>query len=196
MKQPPILETDRLRLRPLSLDDVSDVQRIAGRRELADTTISIPHPLSEGQAREWISRQAETVALGKGMCFGAELKTNRLLIGAAGLRDIDEVHRQAELGFWVAVEWWGRGFGTEMGLAVVAYAFRQLDLNRVYGHYMVRNPASGRVLEKVGMRQEGVMRQRVQKWGVFEDVVLMAILQEDWRGRIGAEKPGIAPGGA
>ena len=45
---------------------------------------------------------------------------------------------------------------------------------------MVRNPASGRVLEKIGMKREGLLRQRVRKWGVFEDVVLLAILREEW----------------
>jgi ribosomal-protein-alanine N-acetyltransferase len=56
----------------------------------------------------------------------------------------------------------------------------QLGLNRIYAHHMVRNPASGRVLAKVGMKPEGLLRQRVRKWGVFEDVVLLALLREEW----------------
>jgi RimJ/RimL family protein N-acetyltransferase len=84
------------------------------------------------------------------------------------------------MGFWIGVPSWGRGYATEVARRVVGYAFEELKLNRVYAHHMVRNPASGRVLEKVGMRREGLLRQRVRKWGVFEDVVLLAILHDDW----------------
>jgi [ribosomal protein S5]-alanine N-acetyltransferase len=63
---------------------------------------------------------------------------------------------------------------------LVRYGFEHLNLNRIHAHHMVRNRASGRVLQKVGMKQEGVLRQRVRKWGVFEDVVALAILREDW----------------
>ena len=102
-----------------------------------------------------------------------------------GLREIDTEHSQAEMGFWIEVESWGKGYATEAARAVVRSAFDQLKLNRVYAHHMVRNPASGRVMEKVGMKREGLLRQRVRKWGVFEDVVLLAILHDDWRQTIG-----------
>ena len=113
--------------------------------------------------------------------MGITTRADRQLIGAAGLREIETEHCQAELGFWVGVEWWGNGYATEAARAVIGYGFRELQLNRIHAHYMVRNPASGRVLEKLGMRREGRLRQRVRKWGVFEDVILMAILRDDWR---------------
>src|SRR5208283_1719344 len=81
----------------------------------------------------------------------------------------------------IGVPFWGKGYSTEAARRVVRYAFEDLNLNRVYAHHMVRNPASGRVLEKIGMKREGLLRQRVRKWGVFEDVVWLAILQDDWR---------------
>jgi RimJ/RimL family protein N-acetyltransferase len=55
-----------------------------------------------------------------------------------------------------------------------------MGINRVHAYHMLRNPASGRVLARLGFREEGVLRQRVRKWGVFEDVVLQALLKEDW----------------
>jgi RimJ/RimL family protein N-acetyltransferase len=55
-----------------------------------------------------------------------------------------------------------------------------MDLNRVYAHHMLRNPSSGRVLEKAGFQHEGILRQRVRKWGVYEDVAILAILKADW----------------
>jgi [ribosomal protein S5]-alanine N-acetyltransferase len=108
------------------------------------------------------------------------LRPGGSLIGAMGLRDIDTEHSLAEMGFWIGLDWWGQGYATEAGRAVLQFGFEQLNLNRVHAHHMVRNPASGRVLEKIGMRQEGLLRQRVKKWGVFEDVVLMATLRSEW----------------
>ena len=177
MTEQPRLQTERLVLRPLTPHDAPTLSRLAGRREIADTTISIPHPYSEEQARQWIAGNVDLFARGKFVVFGMELKRERTLAGTIGLREIDSEHSQAELGFWVAVGCWGRGYATEAAGAVVSFGFDQLGLNRIYAHHMVRNPASGGVLAKIGMKQEGLLRQRVRKWGVFEDVVLMAVLR-------------------
>ncbi len=177
---PPILETERLLLRPLMLHDTPAVQQLAGRREIADTTISIPHPYSEQQAWQWIAGLTDLFVRGKAVVFGLQLKREDRLVGTIGLRDIDAEHLQAELGFWVGVEYWRQGYATEAARAMVAFGFRELGLNRIYACHMVRNPASGRVLAKIGMKHEGLLRQRVRKWGVFEDVVLLAILRQEW----------------
>lgn len=175
------LDTERLVLRALRPDDAPTVARLAGRREIADTTISIPHPYSVEQAQEWIASHGGHQDPNQGIAVGITIKADNRLIGVVGLREIDREHSQAEMGFWIGVEWWGRGYAAEAARAVVAYAFEELKLNRVYAHHMVRNPASGRVLEKIRMKQEGLLRQRVRKWGIFEDVVLMAIIQDAWR---------------
>lgn len=176
----PKLATTRLVLRPLNLADVPTVQRLAGRREIAATTLSIPHPYSEQQAEDWITAQTDACAQGKGVVFAIESVQEKQLIGTMGLRDIDGEHCRAEMGFWIGMEWWGRGYATEAAWAVIRYGFESLGLNRIYAHHMVRNPASGRVLEKIGMTKEGLLRQPLRKWGVFEDVVLWAILRQDW----------------
>lgn len=74
---------------------------------------------------------------------------------------------------------WGQGFATEAARAVVRHGFETLGLNRIYAHHMTRNLSSGRVLERIGMRREGLLRQRVLKWGRFEDVVIYAVLRGD-----------------
>jgi ribosomal-protein-alanine N-acetyltransferase len=176
--QPTTIETPRLVLRPLVPGDAPAIARLAGRREIADTTISIPHPCAEPQAREWILART-TQSGGKEMAFAITLKRDGGLVGTVGLREIDPEHAQAEMGFWIGVEWWGQGYATEAARAVVGFAFDTLKLNRVCAHHMVRNAASGRVLEKVGLKPEGLLRQRVRKWGVFEDVRICAILRAD-----------------
>jgi RimJ/RimL family protein N-acetyltransferase len=180
MIQQTTLETERLLLRPLTPDDAATVARLAGSREIAHSTISIPHPYSEEQAREWIAAVTGKSGAGKAAVFGVVSREDAGLIGAVGVREIDAEHSQAEMGFWIGVPSWGKGYATEAARRVVRYAFEELKLNRIYAHHMVRNPASGRVLEKVGMRREGLLRQRVREWGVFEDAVLLAILHDDW----------------
>ena len=178
--QQPTLQTARLVLRPLTPQDAPSLSHLAGRREIADTTISIPHPYSQEQAQQWIAETADLFAKGKSAVFAMEPKSKGMLAGTIGLRDINAEHLQAELGFWVAVECWQQGYATEAARAVIGFGFEQLGLNRIYAHHMVRNPASGRVLTKIGMQQEGLLRQCVRKWGVFEDVVLLAVLRQEW----------------
>jgi [ribosomal protein S5]-alanine N-acetyltransferase len=179
----PTLEATRLILRPCTLDDAPTVARLAGRREIADTTITIPHPYSEQQAKDWVARNIEDWNQGKEAVFAIVTKQDRQLVGAMGLRDIDREHSQAEMSIWVGVDWWGQGYATEASRALLQFGFETLKLNRIYAHHMLRNPASGRVLEKAGMKQEGMLRERVRKWGVFEDVVLLAVIKKDWAKR-------------
>jgi RimJ/RimL family protein N-acetyltransferase len=176
----PLLETTRLILRQPTGDDVFAIAALARRREIADTTISIPHPYTEQHAQEWVrAHQGDPLTIGK-IVFVITLKPAGQIIGAVGLRAIDPEHNQAELGMWVGVEHWGRGYASEAVATLLQYGFEQLRLNRIYAHHMVRNPGSGRVLEKTGFTREGVQRQRVRKWGVYEDVVLLAVLREQW----------------
>lgn len=176
----PVLEGTPIRLRPLRPEDVAGIVEIAGAWEIADTTLSVPHPYPPEAAMEWIKKARGQWDEGTGAVFGIETSEERQLVGSIGLRGIDRTHLQTELGFHVGVSWWGRGFATAAIHILLPFAFGPLGLNRVYAHHMVRNPASGRVLEKAGFRREGLLRQRVLKWGVFEDVVVLALLRSEW----------------
>jgi ribosomal-protein-alanine N-acetyltransferase len=180
LKQIPTLETERLVLRPFSLDDAPAVQRLAGDRLIAATTLAIPHPYEDGMAQKWISTHQSHFDLGKGITFAISRKTDGSLLGAMSLMAMEAAH-QAELGYWVGRPYWDQGYCTEAGEAVLRYAFTQLGLVRVHCHHFARNPASGRVMRKLGMQHEGIRRRHVKKWGRFEDVELYGILQEDWK---------------
>jgi [ribosomal protein S5]-alanine N-acetyltransferase len=175
----PTLQTSRLLLGPFDPADAADLQRLAGAREIADTTVSIPHPYELDHALAWIGHQRRESVRGRTTNFAVRLVPGSPLIGCAGLRDIDGEHSQAELGFWIGREWWGHGYAREAAAAVIRFGFEQLGLNRIYAHHMARNPAAGKVLLHVGMEREGLLRERVRKWGVYEDVILYAILRED-----------------
>ncbi len=179
MTSQPSIKTARLLLRPWRTEDAAALQGLAGRREIADTMISVPHPFTREYAEKWIAGQAEAHARGTAVHFAITLVTAGTLVGAIELRTIDTEHSHAEMSCWVGVEWWGQGYATEAALAVLRHAFEQLHLNRIAAYHMVRNPASGRALEKVGFKREGLLRQCVRKWGRFEDVVVMAIVRGD-----------------
>lgn len=175
----PTLETDRLRLRPFTAADAAEVQRLAGDRAIADTTLNIPHPYEDGAAEAWIGTHEEQFASGRGANFAIALRSDGRLLGSISLMGIDALHGHAELGYWIGKDHWGQGYCTEAGRAVLRYAFGTLGLHRVHAHHLVRNPASGRVLRKLGMRSEGCMRQHVKRWDVHEDIELYGILASD-----------------
>jgi RimJ/RimL family protein N-acetyltransferase len=175
----PTLRTARLFLGPFEAGDAPELQRLAGAQEIADTTLSIPHPYEMDHALAWIGNQRKESVRGRATNFAIRLGPGSSLIGSVGLRDIDPEHMQAELGFWIGREWWGQGYASEAAASVIRFGFDVLGLNRIFAHHMARNPAAGQVLRHVGMQHEGVLRQRVRKWGVYEDVVLYAILRED-----------------
>ena len=176
----PRLETERLKLRPFLPEDAISFSATAGAREVADTLLSLPFPFSESAARTTIAANASEFQQSRALHFGVQLKSENALVGGVDLRDIDREHQQAELSFWVAKDRWNNGFAAEAAAAVLSWTFRELALNRIYACHMLRNPASGAVLQKLGMKVEGTMRERVRKWGVFEDVALLSLLRSDF----------------
>ena len=118
----PMIETERLILRPFRLSDAQVVQSLAGVRDIADTTMSIPHPYEDGMAEEWIGGRDLAFKDGKAITFAMVLCDDGSVIGAAGL-EIDRGCDKAELGYWVGKPFWNRGYATEAAAALLAYGF-------------------------------------------------------------------------
>ncbi len=180
MTPQPTIETARLVLRPFELADAPQVQRLAGVREIADTTLLIPHPYPDGAAAEWIGTHGLAWESGAGVSFAVTLRDTTALIGAIGL-NISRHSSWDELGYWVAVPSWNRGYCTEAAQALLTFGFGELRLHRIQARHLTRNPSSGRVLQKIGMRLEGVHREAVRKWDRFEDLAVYGILAAEWR---------------
>ncbi len=176
----PTFGTERLALRPFGLHDAAEVQRLAGDRAIADTTLNIPHPYKDGMAEEWISTHRDAFAKEQGLTFAVTRKSDGSLVGAISLMGIAKGH-QAELGYWVGKPYWNHGFCTEAGQALLGYAFTELALLRVHASHFTRNPASGRVMQKLAMRHEGTRRQHARKWDKYEDLELYGILKKEWQ---------------
>jgi RimJ/RimL family protein N-acetyltransferase len=174
----PVMHTDRLVLRPFERRDARDVQRLAGAFEVADTTLTIPHPYPDGAAEQWIAThqpawEARTLAT-----FAITDRETDALRGAIGLM-LAMPHLRAEIGYWVGVPYWNRGYCTEAVRAILAFGFDTLSLHRIEARHLTRNPPSGRVMQKVGMSFEGIQRGRFLKGDAFEDVATYAILRHE-----------------
>ncbi|MGH2600843.1 MAG: GNAT family N-acetyltransferase [bacterium] len=166
-------------VRPFRLDDAPVVQRLAGAREIADTTLTIPHPYLDGMAEDWIRTHDDAWNRQERATFAMTSEAEGV-VGAIGL-DLALPHRRAELGYWVGRPFWNRGYATEAVRAVIAFGFETLGLNRIWARHLTRNPASGRVMVKAGMRFEGILREHVIKWDRPEDLAAYSILRADYQ---------------
>src|SRR5438067_5283174 len=168
MTSMPTLTTERLVLRPFVAEDGPAVERLAGAREVADTTLNIPHPYPPGGGAQWIATHAASwEALTRLTLAIAPHEAPNDLLGAIGLT-IAREHAHAEIGYWIGAHAWNRGYATEAARAITGYAFAELTLHRVQARHFTRNPASGRVMQKLGMRLEGLHRDAYLRRGRFE----------------------------
>lgn len=176
----PRIETESLLLRPFTLADAPAVKALAGAKEIAANTLSFPHPYEDGMAEAWIGPQASAYEAGTQAIFAIEEKSSGSLAGTIGLQ-LEKQHARGELVYWIGLPFWGRGIATEAGRALLELGFDRMGLNRIQAMYFTRNPASGRVMEKLGMRFEGILRHYILKWDVFEDVAVYSLLAAEWR---------------
>ena len=175
MVAPPTLETARLKLRPYSDADVSELLPLIGAREVAATTLRIAHPYTENDAKGFLALTRDPDKL----WLAITLRTDGRQIGGAGLR-LDPQHQHAELGYWLGVPYWGKGYATEAAHEMMRYGFEGLHLHRIFASHFKHNPASGRILTKLGMRHEGCQREHLSKWDQFVDSELYGILRQEW----------------
>ena len=176
---PPTLQTERLILRPFTLADAEAVTALVSPREIALSTISIPHPYDRSMAEAWIGTLGGAFERGDSLTLAVTLRADGTLVGCVGLA-IDRNNHRGEIGYWTGLEYWGRGYCTEAAAVVVRHAFEVLGLHRIVAHHMTRNPASGRVMQKLGMRHEGTLRGHVLKWGVHEDLEIYGLMRDEF----------------
>ena len=122
-----------------------------------------------------------SLALSMVISWGIIDKKTGHLVGTIGYMSYDMENASVEVGYSLARWLWNGGYMTEALARVIDYTFDAMDVNRIEAQHELDNPASGRVMEKCGMRKEGVLRQRLYNKGKFVDVALYAILKDDAR---------------
>jgi len=152
MKQP-ILTTGSLTLRSFDPNDVSAVQILAGNYNVSKSTLNIPYPYEDGMAEKWIGSHQETWNTKTGIVYAVTITKTDTLVGAISLHDIDGV--LGELGYWIGEPHWGKGYCTEAARALIQFSFEKLNLSIIHAEHLATNPASGKVMEKIGMKHIG-----------------------------------------
>lgn len=146
-----VLETERLRLRPVGADDARRIAQLAGDWSIASMTARVPFPYTERDAAEWIAE------LGSGEVVAAIIRRGddaAELIGLVGYTP-SPGGRSAELGYWIGRPYWGAGFATEAAAAVVRHCFESERFDCLTCCHFADNPASGRVIAKLGFVYAG-----------------------------------------
>lgn len=173
----PVLTTARLLLTSFRARDAERVEYLAGEEAVARTTSNIPHPYPNGAATQWIATHEPAFQAGAGVVFAVRMLDDSV-IGCVSL-DIDPKHERGELGYWMGRAYWGNGYMTEAARACVEFGLRELGLQKITARYLAFNPASGRVMEKIGMKREGLLRRHLKKDGILYDVLEYGILREE-----------------
>ncbi len=174
-----VLKTERLILRHFEMEDADDLVRWVSDRRVAEMTSLIPHPYERSMAVEWLERVTRCDTDSGHWVFAITLVESGELIGCIGLHRLQEL-AIAEFGYWIGVPFWRRGYATEALKAVLRHGFETLKLRRIEAHHFTRNPASGREMEKAGMRREGTQRLRAHRMGVLRDRICYGMIDEEW----------------
>jgi RimJ/RimL family protein N-acetyltransferase len=173
------IDTDRLQLRPLCDGDDPDVFAL-----LSDERV-VRHMLfpvfTREQARRFVTRAQQPAPAGEPAQAMAAIarRGDATTIGLCGLV-LDRSGLQGELWYLLGPQSWGRGFATEAAGALVAHGFRALDLHRIWASCLPENPASARVLARLGFRHEGRHLQNLLIHGVWHDSDSYALLRREW----------------
>ncbi|MEA1976305.1 MAG: GNAT family N-acetyltransferase, partial [Chloroflexota bacterium] len=158
--------------------DALTVEKYVSEKAIAATTLNIPHPYTLEMAEEWIGTHKEAFENGQAVRFAITLEDSGELVGAIGL-EITAAHERAEIGYWIGKPHWGKGYCTEAAIAVIQHGFDSLGLERIFATHFLKNPASGRIMQKAGMKHEGRLRHHIKKWGEFEHLEMYSILRSN-----------------
>jgi RimJ/RimL family protein N-acetyltransferase len=174
------LSTDRLLLREYAAGDEAAVHAYGSAPRFVEFMTWGPN--TEEQTRAFIARQMEARQREPRTAFGlaVTLRADGRLIGGCGIHRSTGPDRAGWIGYGLARPFWGQGYATEAARALVGFGFGTLGLHRIFATCDVRNVASARVLEKVGMRREGHLRE--DKWvrGQWRDSYVYGILEYEW----------------
>ena len=173
------LHTERMILRPLRSRDARDFHLYARDPQVAQYVLWDTHT-SLSQTRSILRGQISQSSKESLLTMAITLKENNRMVGTIGLVWRDWQNQSAEVGFSLAADCWGQGLMTEALIAYLKFAFTQQNIHRIEAQHDVLNPASGAVMRKAGMQEEGLLKERIYYKGRHASVVLFAAIRETW----------------
>ncbi|MFZ4815267.1 MAG: GNAT family N-acetyltransferase [Phototrophicaceae bacterium] len=175
------IHTARLHLRGWQRSDIPNMVQRINDPDIGANTLQVPYPYSLKDAERFFERLEEGNS--GALSFAVIRHRDGELIAGAGIHPPALEHHRADVGYWVASDFRGQGYATELLGGLLEYGFAQLGMYRMYATYFPHNPASRRVMEKNGMQFEGILRAYYFKHGEPQDVGICAILRHEWQAR-------------
>ncbi|WP_042360535.1 GNAT family N-acetyltransferase [Geomicrobium sp. JCM 19055] len=177
-KQNRTIRTDRLYLRVFEKSDAQSVQALCNNKNIYKSTLYLPYPYALSDALRWIETHKKNFDDNRSYEFAVTDRESGTLYGAISLSN-NQRFNHGELAYWIGEEHWGNGYGTEAARAMVEFAFEEKKLHKVFARFFKSNPASGAIMQKIGMEQEGVLKDQVVKDGRYEDLIHYGIINPD-----------------
>ena len=175
----PTIETERLLLRKITLNDASDMFEYASNPEVSEYTMWSTH-VSIEDTKYFLKSLTKMYKKRELVDWGIVHKAEKKFIGTCGFVEWSMTHSRAEIGYALSARYWSEGYMSEAVNAIIEFGFREMLLNRVMGRCEVHNIASARVMEKVGMQLEGILRQQLFVKGKYWDLKIYSILREEF----------------
>ena len=175
----PELTTERLTLRRMMVLDTYDMYEYACRPDVTKYLTWFPHPDRE-YTREYLQYLGNRYSAGMFYDWAVIYEPDCKMVGTCGFTAFNCTSDSAEVGYVLNPEYWGKGIATEALTRVLRFAFEELKLNRVEARFMEDNDRSRRVMEKVGMTFEGVLREAMLIKGNYANVGICSILRSEW----------------
>lgn len=179
MKTLPTIQTDRLILGPLAIVDIPRIVEYADNPNIAKMLRNLPQPYAEKDAIFWINLANQGLENKTHYIFKIGLKDSNKFIGGMGLHSVS-AHDKAEAGYWIAEPFWGKGYATEALGAVLNFGFKTVGLNKIHAVHNTKNPASGKVMIKNNMIQEGVLVDEEKKDGKYLTMVRYRLTKSEY----------------
>lgn len=176
----PHLETERVLLRPMRVSDAADMYDYAKDPEVTRYLLWKPHT-DIAYTREYLEYLAGRYRLGMHYEWAVVLKSTNRMIGTCGFAAIDCAHNSGEIGYVLHPDYHGQGLMSEAARRVLAFGFEELKLHRIEARFIDGNDASRRLMERLGMRFEGIRRGAMLIKGEYRDIGTYAILATDRR---------------
>jgi ribosomal-protein-alanine N-acetyltransferase len=178
-KNLPTIETGRLKLRKLSLRDASDVFEYASLPEVAEH-VTWEHHRNISDSIHYLRIVMQQYEDGIPSSWGIVHKNLGKLIGTIGYHALSPQNQFGEVGYALSKDFWNQGYMTEAFKEVIKFGFEYMKLNRVEATCKLSNTASEKVMQKCGLKYEGIFKQRLFAKGMYHDLKLYAILKSDW----------------
>ncbi len=172
--------TERLWIREYNKKDIDDFLRVIRQPKIYDTTYGIPRDYSKFRAKWWFKMIKYNRLSNMAYEYAIILRDTGEYVGNTGLINIDAAHNHADISYYIDTAHNNMGIATEAAAEMLKYGFAELGYHKINGVCMSRNPASRRVMEKIGMRYEGTLREDLLKDGIYCDLDRLSILKDEY----------------